>query len=687
MTHRPPRTPRTSLTPSFLPYTLSPSLHPLKPWLRIDLGEQRSVVSVRLVQATTGDANSQGGGLGGVQVAIGASHANIGVRCGNDASGKYAASSAGAAPVRDDRCKEGIELYRGKNYQLGPSTNGYVLGQKIKWSSNYGKGSLFGVGPGGTIDSNARGKPSTYGDLFNSPKSLLTRNAGNDAIFKALPAISTKEENVALNKPSPTFSAKATSLARGVQLDVGKSAKNTKTVSCADCYGCKTLHSPTVCAAIVTAKYRTTKEAGKMTDDDCRNTLIVEVHKASKKTIKELQGKSNDALIQMILFSYTYSNTEVTVKRTRSKGGWGQALNITCISRPVANSVTVKPTNRDNADGSPGIAWTRIDLGEQHRITAVVIHSTDTSGLKNAEVWAGTGTVVKGKGFVFGGQQRSNQLCDQWQRDKAIWTVTCVNNNARYVFIASAQAFDLGKVEIQGSKYLPAFESQYGGRKVIIRPSDVNNVAGIFQSARTRWVGESTLKDLTTMPWDYIGCTAESTKKKDGSTNSREFRDLLTAQGVGVGPRGNIGELLFRGCAVKSMVIPDGCKVRLRQKHFKFGLLAVDLTKSVPDLGQLNEGFKISSSGKGDAAALGNRETGDKGRQAGSKCTTQSAFHANCPPNDLTEYGFSDRSSCGKTDGNGKRLDDAECKSMNWGPNWNALTDSPLTANGGGTLA
>ena len=135
------------------------------------------------------------------------------------------------------------------------------------------------------------------------------------------------------------------------------------------------------------------------------------------------------------------------------------------------------------------------------------------------------------------------------------------------------------------------------------------------------------------------------------------------------------------------MVIPDGCKVRLRQKHKKFGWLAVDLTKSVPDLGQLNEGFKISSSGKGDAAALGNRETGDKGRQAGSKCTTQSAFHANCPPNDLTEYGFSDRSSCGKTAGNGQRLDDAECKYMNWGPNWNALTDSPLTANGGGTLA
>ena len=745
-----------------------------KPWLRIDLGEQRSVVSVRLVQATTGDANSQGGGLGGVQVAIGASHTNIGVRCGNDAAGKYAAGASGAAPVPDDRCKEGIELYRGKNYKLGPSTNGKVLHQRkrIKWSSNYGKGSLFGVGPGGTIDSTAmwkpskrvndrHAKPSTFRDLFNSPKSVLTRDAGNDVIFKAMPAISTKEENVALNKPTPTFSAGgAKSVARWVQLDVGKSAKNTKTMSCADCYSCQTLHSPTICAAIVTAGFRSKAEAGKMKDVDCRNTLIIEINKASKKKnlIKELQGKSSDALIQMILFSYTYSSREVIVKQTSSKGGWGQALKIKCMRRPAGNSVTVKPASRDDANGSRGTpvltpAWTRIDLGAQHRITAVVIHSKDTSGLKNAEVWAGTGTDVKGTGFVFGGKRRANQLCDQWQRNEAIWTVTCVNNNARYVFIASPQAFELGKVEIQGSKYLPAFESQYGGRKVIIRPSDVNNVAGIFQSARTRWVGESTLKDLTTMPDDYYGCTAEYTKKRDGSTNPREVNDLLNAQGVG-GKHGNNGNLLFRGCAVKSIKIPDGCKVRLRQKHKNFGWLAVDLTKSVPDLGQLNFGFKISSSGKGDAAALGNRATGAKGRETGKcskkdvvlpnapgvggwgglctcpngkeywvgdiqgsacgslacvggkagKCNKQTRakwsrkkvtcgrsaikkeFHGNCPPDVLKTYGFS-RQKCGKkTDGNGRVLDEAECKYMNWGPNWNDLTDSPLTANGGGTL-
>ena len=56
-----------------------------------------------------------------------------------------------------------------------------------------------------------------------------------------------------------------------------------------------------ICIAVVTCKFRTPAEADKMSEDDCRNTLITEINKVKKNEgkFKNLQGKKNADLINM----------------------------------------------------------------------------------------------------------------------------------------------------------------------------------------------------------------------------------------------------------------------------------------------------------------------------------------------------------------------------------------------------
>ena len=57
-----------------------------------------------------------------------------------------------------------------------------------------------------------------------------------------------------------------------------------------------------VCTSVVASKFRTPEEADKMSDDDCRNTLITEINKVKNNEgkFKDLQGKQNADLIKMV---------------------------------------------------------------------------------------------------------------------------------------------------------------------------------------------------------------------------------------------------------------------------------------------------------------------------------------------------------------------------------------------------
>eukprot|EP01083_Nonionella_stella_P273807 929088_1 len=83
-------------------------------------------------------------------------------------------------------------------------------------------------------------------------------------------------------------------------------------------YGLTPCAINTVCMAIQDLGYRTSDEVNRMSNDDCRNTMIVELDQITTESISQLQGYNTEQLIGKMYVAPTLLKIDIDIGRIKS---------------------------------------------------------------------------------------------------------------------------------------------------------------------------------------------------------------------------------------------------------------------------------------------------------------------------------------------------------------------------------